>query len=42
MNVYGIIVHDWLPSRAALTTSIAWGASATTLRSQLLHFIIHA
>jgi hypothetical protein len=35
MNVYGIIAQDWLPSQAALTTLIPWGASAITLRSTL-------
>jgi hypothetical protein len=39
MNVYGIIVHDWLPSQAAMTALTSWGASAATLRSQSLHFI---
>jgi hypothetical protein len=39
INVYGIIVHDWWPSLAALTTLIPWGASATPWRSQPLQFI---
>jgi hypothetical protein len=39
MNVYGIIVPAWLPWQAAMTALIPWGASVTTLRSRLLHFI---
>jgi hypothetical protein len=37
MNVYGIIVYDRLPS--AMTALSSSGASATTRRSQPLHFI---
>jgi hypothetical protein len=37
MDVYGIMVYDWLPSQAAMTAVIPWGASATTLRGQPLH-----
>jgi hypothetical protein len=33
MDVYRIMVYDWLPSRAAMTELTLWGASATTLRS---------
>ena len=33
LNVYGIMVRNWLPSQAALTALRPCGASATTLRS---------
>src|SRR5712692_8344240 len=39
MDVYGIMVHEWLPSQAARTALIPCGASATTLRSQPLYCI---
>ncbi len=39
LDVYGIMVRDWLPSQAALTALRPCGASATTLRSQPRHFI---
>lgn len=39
MDVYRIMVYDWLPSQAAMTELTSWGASATTLRSSPLHFI---
>jgi hypothetical protein len=39
MNAYGIIVHEWLPSQAAMAALISWGASATPLRSQPLQII---
>ena len=39
LDVYGIMVHDWLPSQAALTALRPCGALATTLRSQPQHII---
>jgi hypothetical protein len=40
LDVYGIMVPEWLPSQAALTALRPGGALATTLRSQP-HHIIH-
>jgi hypothetical protein len=39
MDVYDSMVYDWLPWQAAMTALIPGGASATTVRSQPLHYI---
>jgi hypothetical protein len=36
MDVYSIMVYDWLPWQAAMIALIPWGASATLRRGQPL------
>jgi hypothetical protein len=33
IDVYGVMVYDWMPSQAAMTAVIPWSVSGTTLRN---------
>jgi hypothetical protein len=39
MDLYSVLVYDWLPSQAAMTALIPSGAAAATPRGQLLSFL---